>query len=210
VVRHFFKNDATEGNYWAVTGSGTTGRYGIGYDAFFGLTGLNCEVLVRTHMTAFTATNRYFPGPGCNITGSTDAAFRAVLGRLNWSGTPPTTMDFVLINPTAGGGSVLANGTTTQSFDSGDWVWFRMRRQELLIPAAGEARLKMKVWKGDISAEPAAWQVETTAVSVDVADGAVGWTGDWFFSDPNEHGVAFMSFTNDPDVTAPPLPDEIA
>lgn len=207
------ENDAIEGNYWAMVGAGIAGRYGIGVDAFFGISGLNCEVLVRTHMAGFTSGNRYWPGPGCNITGSTDATFRAVMGRLKWTSTPPNSLIIVAQNPTAGGGSTLASGTSSESdIASGDWVWFRMRRQETVSPVAGNARIKLKVWKGALSAEPEAWDVEVTHTggNADEDDGAVGWTGDWFTPDAGEHGIAFMSFTNDPEVTPPPTPDEIA
>ena len=173
---------------------------------------MNCEVLVRTHMAGFTAGNRYWPGPGCNMAGFTDAAFQAVLGRLKWTSTPPNSLAIVLINPTVGGGNTLASGVSSESdIALGDWVWFRMRRQEMPSPVTGNARLKMKVWKGAFSAEPGPWDVETTSEGgiVDEDDGAVGWTGDWFTPDVGEHGIAFMSFTNDPEVTPPPTPDEI-
>ncbi len=207
------ETDVTEGNYFALVGAGVTGRYGIGVDAFDTLSGLNCEVLVRTHLTTFTSGNRYWPGPACNITGSTDATFRSILGRMKWTGTPANSIIIALIDPTGGGASTLASGTSSESdIASGDWVWFRMRRQELLSPVAGHARLKMKLWKGAFSAEPASWDVEVTHTggSADEDDHAVGWTGDWFTPDIGEHGIAFMSFTNDPEVTPPPTPDEIA
>lgn len=209
------KNDVTEGNYFAVTGSAAAGRYGVGVDAFDGLTGNNYEVLARVHMTVFTSGNRYWPGPAGNLEGLTDAAYRACFMRLKWSGSPPNSINARAIKPTAGGSNTLLESTSSESDHSaGNWVWVRMRRQEMVVPVAGNARFKIKTWRGDETAagEPASWDAEgdNTAGNTDENDGACGWGGGWFFPDAGEHGVAFFSFTNDPDVTPPPLPAEVA
>lgn len=200
------KNDVTEGNYFAFTpGAFEALRYEL--DAFTGLSpapGNDMEMLARIWIPTHN-TNRRIVGAGFNLGGSNQTDIDGALGGVymrNASDYETTLLD------ADGGGVGSAMAADWQEVEATSvWVWQRFLVQQ----QNGNTRWRGKTWTGDLADEPAGWDGDSGAGGAKsvLDNNAIGWGVVALVRNGVEHRIAFLSFSEDPDTTATPGPDDI-
>jgi len=215
-VTHAIANDGVEGNYFSMDGHSTAAEgFGYGYDAFDNVFEFG-EILVRIR-TAFDDSNngRRSIGGAARISG--------LIGRpeigpdfdcLNQglSLASPTFLDTGLYQD-AGSGSLPSSGAVQEIFQTGQWIWMRVRVSQS-IPDPSEDDWIITSWYGsqvdalDISGQPGPDSVNLDRFRTISAVDALGWAAA-AFCDGAEQRISYLSFSTDPTVTPPPLPGTV-
>jgi len=209
-VTHAIANDSIEGNYFSMDGHSTAAEgFGYGYDAFDNVFEFG-EILVRIR-TVFDDSNN-----GRRSIGGA-ARMSGLIGR------PEISPDFdclnqglSLISPVftdsglyqdAGSGSLPSSGAVQEIFQTGQWMWLRVR-----VSQNGTADdWIITAWYGsqvdalDVSGQPAPDSVNLNRFRTISAVDALGWASAQF-CDGAEQRISYLSFSTDPTVTPPPLP----
>ena len=198
-------NDPDEGNYFSMDGH-QLDAWGFGYDAFFAKMEFG-EMLARIFCSV----------PNGRRTVGTAASMRGLVG----ADPGPADFDF------EGSGAVrfatpngLSTGTQVQNGSGGEiigaafqeafqqdtWIWVRCRRVENPDVHVNHDDWFVTSWYGAFEDEPAT--VDGSSLDRNrLTDGAlaVGWAITANASE-NEQRIAFLSFTDDPDLAPPPEP----
>ena len=202
------ENDVTEGNFFSMDDHGPQ-AWAFGYDAFFGKMDTG-EMLARFFSTYFTAPRKNVGGVA-SLSGligqpepSPDLDFWGGNQSLDGVGPFDIETNGVLSND-GSGQQPLDNANMQEAFQNGAWAWIRIRR----VPNGGDPSRDDwtgTTWYGDIDDEPASPD-GTSTLQVRVISGlaAIGW-GVGQFGDPNKQQIAFLSYSGDPTVQAPPTP----
>lgn len=202
--------DATEGNYFKLSGATSAGggvNYGFGLDAFDGLIEFG-EILARIYLNI--GTDLQWGGGPClslrGLVGEPSPDMFAAGGTIRRDDDDPewNTQG----NETfAGTVSVPVNNRFMQEPSiNGSWLWFRVRRTaNIAVPAQDD--WEVTAWHGDIGDEPASPDGTATVVTPSTRGiGAIGWFQ--LFGGAAEQRIAFLSFSADPLLAAPPVPGE--
>ena len=200
-------NDPVEGNYFEMTGHGED-AWGFGLDAFdsemeFGeiLVRVFCNVSDGRRIIGGASSMRGLvgadPGPA-DFGFETSGAMR----RLD-SGDPDGITTATQVED--GSGGEIIGVLMQEAFQNGVWMWNRCRRVINPDVHVDHDDWQVTAWYGEFEDEPA-----LDATSIDrtrIVDGlaAVGWaiTANGTTADQR---IAFLSYTSDPDLAAPPEP----
>lgn len=198
-------NDPVEGNYLQMSGQDIS-RWGIGYNAFFGLIEFG-EMLARVWIQTNTG-NRRICGPALSMGGLSQAAFDIICGHV----FKRTTIDFEAeVGSVIDGGSdgASALGDMIEAEQAGVWVWVRFARFGGSPLPLTTDQLYVKAWYGAYSAEPNGWNAVSIAVGLgEIPRGllALGW-GTQGVGDDQIQRIAFLAFSEDPILNLTPNPD---
>lgn len=179
------EEDPVEGNYLAIKGqvSGLSRFFGYGIDSFDGVQNqATIEVLGRIWVGTFLSNGIKWGGPACSMSDS------------NWFFSLLEEQDpepyHIEIGQRAS--QLAVNVDIAEAAQQGVWAWIRWRRQP---DGIGNEDVKAKAWFGEISDEPAAWDIELDTVTAGpLGDGAIGFA----MSGPvsgEDLKIAFVSFT---------------
>jgi len=212
-VTHAIANDSIEGNYFSMDGHDPTARaFGYGYDAFDNVFEFG-EILARIH-TVFDDSNngRRSIGPGARISGlvgrpEVSPDFDCLCQGLSLAS--PTFLDNGLYVD-AGSTSLPSSGAVQEIFQTGQWMWLRLR----IVENAADDDWIVTAWYGsqsdplDAGGQPSPDSVNLSRFRTISAIDALGWAcGE--FCDGAEQRISYLSFSTDPTVTPPPLPDTV-
>lgn len=198
-------NDAAEGNYFSMSGQGVQG-WGYGLDAFDSLVEFG-ELLARVFIN-IGVSDRTGLGPVFSLIGfvgepepSPDINF-AGGGSFRRTGTDFEAQVWTTIN---GGGNIPISANIDEDGDpEGLWAWVRVRRTaNVAVPANDNGRIT--VWTGSMFDEPTIDGLYSGQPAPVRGVNALGW-GMQQFTSTKEQRIAYLSFSEDPTLFAPPLP----
>ncbi len=204
-------NDPAEGNYFSMAGNTISNAYAYGLDSFFGEAEFG-EMLARMYFNV-PATNRSNMGPVFSLQGlvggdpgPSDLNFSGGSISLPGDGIPQSDGKAV----TNGGGTApLNNNNIQESSQNPEWIWFRIRRtQNSGTPANDD--WQGTAWYGAFEDEPVA--IDGSASNITGSPRgvlAMGW-GAVPFTSTSEQRIAYLSFSSDPDLAAPPIPGALS
>lgn len=206
------RNDPVEGNYFESLGTfGGGGRFGFGLDGFDGQIEFG-ELLARVWINVDPTLLGMGPCMCLSgFVGFLDPDMEAVGGMVRRQGAIGQVWD------SAG---VERGGTTTtfiqvvgpmqEVSQQPEWAWIRVRRTaNLAVPS--EDDWKVTSWFGDFEDEPANPDVEVDGTDFSPQIRNIAAIG-WFMSSgtqPGEQRIAFLSYTADPLIQAPPVPNDL-
>jgi hypothetical protein len=198
-------NDAQEGNYFSMDDHNLFESWAFGLDSFFGLIEFG-EMLARVFYNP-DQDNRRTVGPSFSMEGATDVTLRMASGSVSRPGDDIPQLDGVI--SIDGTSFVPHNANDIQEAGQiGSWMWLRIRRtQNSGTPANDD--WQSTGWYGDIGDEPVA--IDGSSLNQSQTQRgleALGWSGVEFTS-VNEQRIAFLSFSADPLLAAPPIPGEV-
>lgn len=204
-------NDPVEGNYFSMDGFTLQGRWGYGIDGF-DLCMERGELLARIYTNADP--NRRGLGAGMNMSGLV-GGFGGDFSAEGGGILVKSVADF---SDPHGQATVVDNGTHsdpldtapfTQPWQQGGWVWQRLRSVD---EGGNLAGYDVTTWYGDIEDEPDAVDGSVINVPFNPAvprPAAIGWFTIPILSTGFEQRIAFLSFSDDPDIKPPPLPSDL-
>lgn len=201
-------NDPSEGNYFKMTGQDQLAGWAFGLDSFDGQIGFG-EILARVYFSVHR-NNRRSIGPVFSLSGlvgppSSDLTYTGGSLYQNLS-DDLLSHGVIVVN---GSGGVPASGIIQEAVQNPGWMWFRVRRtQGVGDPAKDDWQLTS--WYGDLEDEPATPDEVVTDANVGPRGVlAMGWA-ETAFGTSDEQRIAFLSFTADPLLAAPPEAGESA
>lgn len=184
-----------------------TVRYGVGIDLFTGFFPL--EILARIFFDDTDpnpGSNLWFAGPMYGMFGADGDGFERAEG-----GTVRDDAAFIGGMFQDGGAVSVGGATALTDVTLGEWGWIRIRTFD-----DPPVERWVKAWTGDISDEPASFQVMAGAqlTELEVEGGLMGFGGINMARpafQENRRLMAFLSFTTDPDpdTNPPPTPSEL-
>lgn len=201
-----------EGNYFEMTGQGDGGfsRWGFGIDAFDGIMEFG-ELLCRFYYNTAGVKNRNNVGACMSLRGFDGDPIGGA--DINWMGgtvfDPAVSPLHSAATVSIPAGVTLSSQADIQEAEQDpEWMWLRIRRTQN-AGAPGDDDVQHTAWYGDISDEPAS--VDASAVPSSFAGPrglfALGWSAQPFFSIFDQR-IAFLSYSENPDVEPPPLPSD--
>lgn len=203
-----------EGNYFFMTGQGdgSASRWGFGIDSFDGIMEFG-EMLCRIYYNTLTVKNRNNVGACMSLRGLNGQQGGGA--DIRWSGG--TVFDASVSPPHSAGVISIPAGTATAGFadiqeseQDPEWMWLRIRRTANIGDPI-EDDWQFTAWYGDITAEPAS--VDGTVIISSLAGPrglfALGWCAQPFFT-LGDQRIAFLSYSDNPLIEPPPLPDDIS
>jgi hypothetical protein len=199
-------NDVVEGNYFTMFGQGFQ-SWGFGLDSFFGLMdSAGGELLARVWLDT-PVNGRKLLGPAANMEGTTAPTFD------NWSGglfrLDPDELSGLFVTGN-GSSSTAVTGNTQEAWQDGAWVWVRARRVPNATLPATQDDFFVTAWFGDLADEPASVDGSNIGQPRSFAwlAAAIGWAMPGNAGAETEQRIAFLSFSADPLLAAPPVPGE--
>lgn len=194
-------NDGTEGNYFHWTpGVGDYDANLFTLDSFDGAAMSYGEVLARVWVPTHN-NNRRLAGPAMHVEGDGTA------GNTNFNAggiytRNATDYESTFLRVTNGGGGVVAGPDLQEAEQTSVWVWIRIR----LVDQGANDDWYIKAWYGAIGDEPASWGGSSLGVfkARETANN-LGWAV-IALQRLAEQRIAYLSFSEDPDTTPPPVP----
>lgn len=194
-------NDGTEGNYFYWTpGSGDYDPNLFTLNSFDGAAMSYGEVLARTWVPAFNK-NRRLTGPAMHVEGGGTA------GTTNYNAGGIYTRnsgdyESTFLRNTNGAGGLVLSADLQEAEQASVWAWIRIRLED----QGSNDNWYVKAWYGAIGDEPASWDASSLGVfkARETANN-LGWVAD-VLQRQAEQRIAYLSFSEDPDTTAPPVP----
>jgi hypothetical protein len=204
--------DPVEGNFFAAFPHGFSG-WGFGLDAFDGLMDLaGGELLARVFLD-IPVNGRKLMGPAANMEGLIGAGEPGA-DFDNWSGglfrlDPDELSGLFTTSNGSSSNSVTAN--TQEAWQDNSWMWVRASRVQNAINPLTEDDFFITAWFGDLADEPASVDGSNIgqARSGTWVAGAIGCAMPGNAGASTPQGIAFLSFSADPLLAAPPLPGEV-
>ncbi len=204
------ENDAVEGNFFSMVGQGVQ-AWAFGYDAFFGKIDTG-EILAR-FFSNYNLNTRKNIGGCASISGliaqpepNPDMDFWG--GNLFLTPDTPDTETTGVTSDDGSGAGPLSLAKIQEPFQNQVWAWIRIRR----VPNGGDPSRDDwtgTTWYGDLDDEPTSPDGTSTNIIRQISGfAAVGW-GVSQFGDANKQQIAFLSYSGDPTVEAPPVPNDI-
>ena len=194
-------NDVTEGNYITMDGHASSGRWGMGVDAFDALIRQG-EILARIWIPNVTTSNTRNLGCGMNMDGLTAATYDHMGGAvLNRTNGDQESFIYQVING-AQGEITVADIQEAEQY--GAWAWHRFRKVDNETTPANDD-LFIKTWFGDIADEPVSFDIAALNRAGTLRQTtAIGWGT--MFSSTSQLRVSYFSFTGDPTAVDAPEP----
>ena len=201
-------NDASEGNYIAVDLASFDDEFTVTIDSFDSVItdkqNSTFEVLSRIYLESEPRNNRTWGMPAIFVGGTSLATFDGIAGNISvntsdvWRHRVDQTIN--------GAGSAILQGTVTFTDSAPRWVWIRFRVED----NGATDDWYLKSWEGDISAEPASWELSSLSTfkrDYTNLGTKMGFAGIGVLMYQNvEFRLSYFSFSSDPDTIPPPTP----
>lgn len=202
-------NDVTEGNYFSMTGQGFK-SWGFGLDSFDGGLMLTGELLARVWMD-IPADGRKGIGPAANMLGLIGQSVGGA-DFDNWCGSfyhPPGADESGAFSTTLGSTFNTLTGALQEALQDEVWAWVRVRRLLNGANPGTQDDWTITAWFGAIGDEPASPDavVVGSVRSLTFVAAAIGWAMPSTGANADQR-IAFLSFSADPVLAAPPIPGE--
>lgn len=198
-------NDAVEGNYLFADPEGDFDSFALEYLPFNGLTEY-AELLARIWIPTEVG-NRRIWGPAVSITGADGASTS-----FNWAGggmymrSGGPDFESNSVNTLKNSAGLVTQNDLQEAEQTQVWAWMRFK---LRLSTGGADDWFVKTWYGSSTDEPGSWDgFSLDAFTSPRLTAGIGMAVPALVRNA-EHRCAFLSFSEDPDVAAAPLPSDV-